>query len=212
MLAPSASPDQLDRAQLATSNLVDEGQRGQTFKHSQADLSIIYARIAHSSAVSSPIEVQSWNFAWNITHESHAQSPPRDYNMAAGPWVYKGQPSPGWWSYFIFSFSLSVSGRVISWCDLRSLTSDLTEGTMDYHENAIIISDDEEERGLEQGRSQPPRASRPDYSYRLWEDAMDVAAASDDATDDATDDAITFPARKRKRIMTDRESITSILV
>ena len=83
---------------------------------------------------------------------------------------------------------------------------------MDYHENAIIISDDEEERGLEQGRSQPPRASRPDYSYRLWEDAMDVAAASDDATDDATDDAITFPARKRKRIMTDRESITSILV
>ena len=79
---------------------------------------------------------------------------------------------------------------------------------MDYHENAIIISDDEEERGLEQGRSQPPRASRPDYSYREWEDTMDVAAA----TDDETDDVMAFPERKRKRNMRDGESITSILV
>lgn len=79
---------------------------------------------------------------------------------------------------------------------------------MDYHANAIIIPDDEDKQGLEQGRSQPPRASRPDYSYRGWEDTMDVAAASDDATDDV----MAFPARKRKRSMTDRESITSILV
>ena len=121
-LAPPASPDELDRAQLATPNLVDEGQHGQTLNHSQADLSNIHARIAHSSAVSSPIEVQSWNFAWDITHQSHAQSLPRDYTMAVGPGVHKGRPSPGWWPFYIFSFSLSVSGRVISWCDLRPPT------------------------------------------------------------------------------------------
>lgn len=81
---------------------------------------------------------------------------------------------------------------------------------MEYHPNAIIISDDEEARGigLGQGRSQPLRASRPDYSYRGWEDTMVDAAASDDETDDVT----TSPARKRKRNMTDGESITSILV
>ena len=79
---------------------------------------------------------------------------------------------------------------------------------MEYHPNAIIIPDDEEARGLGQGRSQPLRASRPDYSYRGWEDTMDDAAASDDVTDDVT----IFPARKRKRNMTDGESITSILV
>ena len=79
---------------------------------------------------------------------------------------------------------------------------------MDCHANAIIIPDDEEEQNLQQGRLQPPRASRPDYSYRVWEDTMDVAAASDDATDDV----MAFPARKRKRSMTERESITSILV
>ena len=83
-----------------------------------------------------------------------------------------------------------------------------TDSTMEYHPNAIIIPDDEEARGLEQGRSRPLRASRPDYSYRGWEDTMDDAAASDDVTDDVT----AFPARKRKRNMTDGESITSILV
>ena len=79
---------------------------------------------------------------------------------------------------------------------------------MEYHPNAIIIPDDEEAQGLEQGRSQPLRVSRPDYSYRGWEDTMDVAAASDDETDDVA----TSPARKRKRNMTHGESITSILV
>ena len=78
---------------------------------------------------------------------------------------------------------------------------------MDYHANTIIIPDDEE-RVPEQGRSQPPRASRPDYSYRGWEDTMDVAAASDDETDAV----MTFPTRKRKRSLTDGESIASILV
>ena len=79
---------------------------------------------------------------------------------------------------------------------------------MEYHPNAIVIPDDEDAQGLEQGRSQPLKASRPDYSYRGWEDTMDDAAASDYVTDDVT----TFPARKRKRNMTDGESITSILV
>ena len=79
---------------------------------------------------------------------------------------------------------------------------------MEYHPNVIIIPDDEEARGLEQGRSQPLRASRPDYSYQGWKDTMDVAAASDDETDDV----MTSPARKRKRNMMDGESITSILV
>ena len=63
--------------------------------------------------------------------------------------------------------------------------------------SAIVIPDDEES-GLEQGRSQPPRASRPDYSYQDWEDTMHDAAASDDATDVATP-----PARKRKRQQTE---------
>lgn len=89
-------------------------------------------------------------------------------------------------------------------------TSDLrnTDSVMEYHPNAIIIPDDEEARGLEQSRSQPLRASRPDYSYRGWKDTMDDAAASDDVTDDV----MTSPARKRKRNMTDGESIASILV
>ena len=131
--------------------------------------------------------------------------------MAVGPWVYKGRPPPGWWHSFISSSPLSVSGRIISFhFFVRPPTSDLrnTDSTMEYHLNAIIIPDDEEARGLEQGRSQPLRASRPDYSYRGWEDTMDDAAASDDVTDDVT----IFPARKRKRNMTDGESITSILV
>ena len=79
---------------------------------------------------------------------------------------------------------------------------------MEYHPNVIIIPDDEEARGLEQGRSQPLRASRPDYSYQGWKDTMDVAAASDDETDDV----MTSPARKRKRNTTEGESIASILV
>ena len=79
---------------------------------------------------------------------------------------------------------------------------------MESHPNAIIIPDDEDARDLGQGRSQPLRASRPDYSYQGWKDTMDVAAASDDETDDV----MTSPARKRKRNMMDGESITSILV
>ena len=106
------------------------------------------------------------------------------------------------------SFPLSLS-QCLATSFLRA-TSDLsdTDSTMKYHPNAIIISNDEEARGLRQGRSQPLRASRPDYSYRGWEDTMVDAAASDDETDDVT----TSPARKRKRNMTDGESITSILV
>ena len=129
--------------------------------------------------------------------------------MAVGPWVHKGRSSPGWWHSFIFSFPLSVSGCILSFhLFVRPPTSTTPTSTMEYHPNAIIIPDDEEARDLEQGRSQPLRASRPDYSYRGWEDTMVDAAASDDETDDVT----AFPARKRKRIMTDGESITSILV
>ena len=83
---------------------------------------------------------------------------------------------------------------------------------MKYHPNAITIPDDEETQGLKQGRSQPLRASQPDYSYRGWEDTMGDAAASDDVTDDVTDDVMTFPAHKCKRNMTDGDSIISILV
>ena len=108
--------------------------------------------------------------------------------------------------FLIFSLRVRLHHFFSSLC----ATSDLrdTDSTMEYHPNAIIISDDEEARGLGQGRSQPLRASRSDYSYRGWEDTMVDAAASDDETDDVT----AFPARKRKRNMTDGESITSILV
>ena len=89
-------------------------------------------------------------------------------------------------------------------------TSDLrnTNSTMEYHPNAIIILDDEEARGLEEGCSQPLRASQPDYSYRGWEDTTDDAAASDNVINDVT----TSPARKRKRNMMDEKTIMSILV
>lgn len=63
--------------------------------------------------------------------------------------------------------------------------------------SAIVIPDDEES-GLEQGHSQPLRASQPDYSYQDWEDTMHDAAASDDATDVATP-----PAHKHKRQQTE---------
>lgn len=79
---------------------------------------------------------------------------------------------------------------------------------MVYHPNAIIIPDDEEAQDLKQGHLQHLRASWPDYSYQGWEDMMDVAAASDDEINDVT----TSPARKHKRNMMERESITLILV
>ena len=78
---------------------------------------------------------------------------------------------------------------------------------MEYHPDAIMIPDDEE-LGLEQGCSRLLGTSWPNYSYRGWEDTMDDAAASDDVTDDVT----TSPAHKRKRDMTDGESIMLILV
>lgn len=127
---------------------------------------------------------------------------PRAYSMAVGPWVFKGRPSPSWWYSFIFLF-LPSPGHTIPLCNLRD-----TESTMASSQIAIIIPDDEEALGLEQGRSRPQRAPRRDYSYRGWEDTMDDAAVSDDATDDVT----ISPARKRKRNMTDGESIASILV
>ena len=116
--------------------------------------------------------------------------------MTAGLRLHKGCPSPGWWHSFIFLF-LSLSGRVISFCDLRN-----TDSTTEYHPNEIIIPDDEKAPGLEQGRSRPQRASWPDYSYRGWEDTMD----------DASDGVTTSPARKCKRNTTDGESIMLILV
>ena len=108
-------------------------------------------------------------------------------------------PAGGTLSFPLFLSPCPAASFLYPTPDLRNIDS-----AMEYHPAAIIIADDEEAQGFEQGRSQPLRASRPDYSYRGWEDMMDDAAASDDVT--------TSPARKRKRNMTEGESITSILV